>query len=73
MEVFGLILAIWVALLGVATLGHKGQQFTLWSWGIVTHPLKIIWSHYGSYVLILLVGVALGVCYAPFIRSLLGY
>ena len=73
MEIFGLILASWIALLGLAILGGYGKAFANWSWGIVSGPFRVFWGHYGSYILMLLFGVLLGVCYAPAIRSSLGY
>ena len=71
MEIFSSVLAIWILIFGVSVVVGKGGPFAKWSWGFVTRPFKAFWGHYGNYILVLLLGAALGLAGAPTIYSLL--
>lgn len=75
-EIFVNVLGIWFLILALATVGGGGKQFLGWSLNVVTHPLRLAWSAFwrnlGHYLLVLLIGVAFGVCNSHDLRIIFG-
>ncbi len=59
------VVGVWVLCLAIAVMMKKGKDFAWWTWGVLSNPFVIIWHHYGTHILTLLIGIAIGVYYAP--------